>query len=188
MMKSRVLRTGLVMLVTAVLSACGGGGGGNGSTGADTTSFWEMDAHKYLNGGHSEVSSSLISGATVTKAVVSTAAGDTSDGAYSGSVLTLSFKGTPVSGVYRVVPDQATFNAADPSTAPMLIEIAIGAAATTGSSQYSATAGQVRATKDASGTYHFDSIGNHPAAKTMDVSGGVSGAPAMMSLTIINAY
>jgi hypothetical protein len=179
------------MLIAAVLSACGGGGGGDSSNGADPTSFWEMDTHKYTNGGHSEVSSSSINGAIVTKAVVSTATlagGDTSDGAYSGSVLTLSFKGTPVGGIYSVVPDQAAFDAAGASTAPMLIAIAIGTSTTTGSSQYYATAGQVRVTKDASGTYHFESVGNHPTTKTMDVLGGVSGAPAMMSLIISNAY
>ncbi len=64
----------------------------------------------------------------------------------------------------------------------------VGVATTTGSSQYTASAGQVHVTRDTSGKYHFTSVAAMTAAKTLDVLGGVAGAPAAMTLTIVDAY
>jgi hypothetical protein len=51
-----------------------------------------------------------------------------------------------------------------------------------------ASSGQIHVTRDTSGTYHFNSVAAMPAAKTVDVLGGVTGAPATMTLTITDAY
>lgn len=188
---TKIFRAGIVTLATAILTACGGGGSSTSSTDANPTSYWTMDSYQYINGGNSAVSTSSPNGVLVTTAVVSTATlsgGDTSNGAYSGSALTFAFKGTPLTGVYTVVPDRATFVAADASTAPILVDVTVGVATTTGSTQYTASSGQVHVTRDTSGTYHFTSVAVMPAAKTINVLGGVAGAPATMTLTIVDAY
>lgn len=185
------IRLGLLVLATAVLSACGGGGSSSSSSGTNPASYWTMDSHHYINGGNSAVSTSSGTGTLVTTAVVSTATlsgGDSSNGAYSGSALTFAFKGTSVTGIYTVVPDRAAFLAADVSTAPMLVEITVGVATTTGSSQYAATSGQVQVTRDTSGGYHFATVAAMPTTKRLDMLGGVAGAPAAMALTIVDAY
>jgi hypothetical protein len=187
---TKIFRAFIVTLASAILTACGGGSESNSSD-ADPTSYWTMDSHQYINGGHSAVSTSSPNGVLVTTAVVSTATlsgGDTSNGAYSGSALTFAFKGEPVTGVYTVVPDRASFVAADVSAAPILVEVTVGVATTTGTSQYTASSGQVHVTRDTSGVYHFTSVATMPAAKTVDVLGGVAGAPATMTLTIVDAY
>lgn len=189
---TKLFRTGIAMLATVILAACGGGGSSTESSpsGTNPTGYWTMDSYQYINGGHSAVSTSSPNGVLVTTAVVSTATvsgGDSSNGAYSGSALTFAFKGTPATGVYTVVPDRASFVAADVSTAPILVDVIVGAATTTGSSQYTALSGQVHVTRDASGNYHFASVAAMPAAKVVDVLGGVVGAPATMTLTIVDA-
>jgi hypothetical protein len=114
--------------------------------------------------------------------------GDNSNGAYSGSALTFAFKGSPPNGIYTVVPDRASFAVADVAMAPILVDVMVGVAMNTGSSQYTASSGKVYVTRDTSGGYHFSSVAAMPAAKTVDVLGGVAGAPASMALTIVNAY
>ena len=189
---NKTIRTGLVTLATAILTACGGGGGSESSTSSSNpTSFWTLDSYQYINGGNSAVSTNSVTGAVVTTAVISTATvsgGDSSNGAYSGSALSFSFKGTPVTGVYTVVPDRTSFVAADISTSPILVDVTVGIARTTGSSQYTASSGQVHVTRDTSGTYHFTSVAAMPTTKTLDVLGGVAGAPVSMPLAVIDAY
>lgn len=188
---TKILRAGVFMIATAVLTACGGGGSSSTSSGANPTSYWTMDSYQYINGGNSSVSTSSPNGVPVTTAAISTATlsgGDKSNGAYSGSALTFAFKGSPAGGIYTVVPDRATFVAADPATSPILVDVTVGVATTTGSTQYSATAGKIQVTRDTANTYHFNSVAAMPATKTVDLLGGVAGAPASMTLTIIDAY
>ena len=191
---TKMIRTAVAMSVaTVILTACGGGGGeGSHSGDTDPASYWTMDSHRFINGGHSAVSTNSMNGVPVTTAVVSTATlsgGDSSNGAYSGSALTFAFKGAPLTGIYTVVPDRATFMAADVSTAPILVDVTVGLATTTGSSsQYSASSGQIHITRDTSGNYHFASVAPMPTRKTLDVLGGVAGAPAAMPLAIVDAY
>lgn len=202
-MKKAFIRTGLAIVITTILTACGGGGGGDtpississnnssSSNRSNPTSYWNMDSYEYINGGYSGVSTNIIGGVPVTVAVISTATlsgGDSSNGIYSGSVLAFSFKGTPAAGVYTVVPNRAAFAAADISTSPMLVEVDVGVARNTGSSHYVALSGQVQATRDTAGAYHFTSVALMPAAKTLDVLGGVAGAPSAMALSIVDAY
>jgi hypothetical protein len=188
-----IISAGIVMLAAAMtLTACGGGGSDSSSSGSsDSSSYWTMDSHNYVNGGYSAVSTSSSTGTLVTTAVVSTATlngGDNSNGAYSGSALTFAFKGSPVDGIYTVVPDRASFVAADVATAPILVDVMVGVAVNTGSTQYTASSGKVYVTRDTSGGYHFSSVAAIPAAKTVDVLGGVAGAPTSMALTIVDAY
>lgn len=188
---TKILRAGVLMAAAAVLTACGGGGSSSNSSGTIPTSYWTMDSFQYNNGGNSSVSTNPSNGVPVTTAVISTATlsgGDKSNGAYSGSALTFAFKGTPAGGIYTVVPSRTAFVAADPATSPILVDVTVGVATTTGSTQYTASAGKVQVTRDTSGTYHFNSVAAMPAAKTVDVLGGVAGAPATMTLTIIDAY
>jgi len=188
---TKIFRAGVVTLATAILAACGGGGTESTSSGPSPTSYWTMDSHTYTNGGNSAVSTSSTAGVLVTTAAISTATlsgGDKSNGAYSGSALTFAFKRTPPTGVYTVVPDRAAFLAADVATAPILVDVTVGVATTTGSTQYTASSGTVHVTRDTSGTYHFSSVAAMPAAKTVDVLGGVAGAPSTMTLAIVDAY
>lgn len=187
------IRAGLIALAAGVLTACGGGGGGDSSSSGSprAPSYWTMDAYTYNNGGHSAQSTNSVGGETVTTAVVSTATlsgGDTSNGAYSGSALSFVFKGTPIDGIYTLVPNTAAFVAADAATAPMLLEVTLGVAVNTGGTQYIASTGKVQVTRDGSGTYHFATVGPVATNKTIDVQGGVAGAPASMALTVYDAY
>jgi hypothetical protein len=184
-MKTRIM----LCAMSLVVASCGGGGGG-GESSSTPASFWSMDGHTYTSGGYSTQSDGALGGHPVTIAVVSTAtlAGDDkSNGAYSGSALTFSFAGG-VPGTFNVVKDKATFVSADPSTSPILVESNIGIAVTTGATLYTATSGQVAITRNADGKLHFDSVTALPADKTLDVSGGISGAPRTMALTIHNAF
>jgi hypothetical protein len=188
-----IIWAGVVVLAAAMtLSACGGGGSdSSGSRSSNPSSYWTMDSHNYVSGGHSAVSTSSSTGTLVTTAVVSTATlsgGDNSNDAYSGSALTFAFKGSPPDGLYTVVPDSASFVAADVAMAPILVDVTIGVAVNTGSSQYAASSGKVYVTRDTSGGYHFSSVAAMAAAKTVDVLGGVAGAPTSMTLTIVDAY
>lgn len=186
-----IIRAGIVTLIATVLASCGGGDTETSSNSSDPTSYWKMDSYEYINGGNSAVTSSGITGALVTTAVISTATlsgGDSSNGIYSGSALTFTFKGSPVTGVYTVVPTRTAFVAADATTAPILVDVTVGIARTTGSSQYTASSGQVQVTRDTSGTYHFTGVAAMPTTKTLDVLGGVAGAPSTMALSIVDAY
>ena len=188
---NKIILAGIVTLATAILTACGGGDTASSSNSSDPTSYWKMDAYEYINGGNSAVTTSSITGVPVTTAAISTATlsgGDSSNGIYSGSALTFTFKGTPVTGVYSVVSSRTAFVAADVSTAPIFVEATVGIARTTGSSQYAASSGQVQVTRDTSGTYHFTSVAAMPTTKTLDVLGGVAGAPSTMALSIVDAY
>lgn len=123
---TKILRAGVLMAAAAVLTACGGGGSSSNSSGTIPTSYWTMDSFQYNNGGNSSVSTNPSNGVPVTTAVISTATlsgGDKSNGAYSGSALTFAFKGTPAGGIYTVVPNRAAFVAADPATAPILVDV-----------------------------------------------------------------
>lgn len=188
---TKSIRAVLAALASAALVACGGGGGDSGSGGATPSSFWTMDAHTYVNGGNSAVSTSSASGTLVTTAVISTATtsgGDTSNGAYSGSSLSFVFKGAPLDGAYNVVPDRAAFLAADAATSPILVDVNVGIAVTTGSSVYTASSGRVLVTRDNGGVYHFSTLAAIPTSKTLDVLGGVAGSPASMALKVTDAY
>lgn len=194
-MMKQVIRAGVSLLVVVSLAACGGGGGAEGAhespASPSAANYWTLDSHRYVDGGHSSKSTSTSTGVAVTTVVVSTATtsgGDASNGAYSGSSLSFVFKGSPVDGIYTLVPSQDAFIAADVATSPMLLNANVGVAVTTGSTQYTAASGTVRVTQDGSGQYHFSTVNSVPAIKTLDVLGGVVGAPNTMNLTIVDAY
>lgn len=187
-MRSIVLRL-LAVASILLLSSCGGGGNDEASAPA-ATSYWTMDAYAYRNGGNSATSTAAIGALPVTVVAVSTASlngGDKSNGAFSGSALSFSFKGT-AAGIYQVVASKAALVAADPATLSIFVESTVGIAVTTGSTLYAASSGQVQVTVDSAGKFHFASVGALPAAKTQDVLGGVVGAPASMNLTVHDAY
>lgn len=180
-----------VVITATLLAACGGGGGDSSPAAAGPTSWWTLDSHTYVNGGHSSQSTTPGTNPT-TVAVISTATtagGDSSNGAYSGSSLSFSFKGTSA-GSYVVVPDRATFVSTPATSNPILVEVDVGIAVTTGSSVYTASSGAVQVSRDAAGTYHFDTdtVVGVPTAHTMDVLGGVAGAPATMRLVVRDAF
>jgi hypothetical protein len=177
----------LLSICAGTLAACGGGG--SDSTTAAPTSYWTMDSHTYVDGGVSSQSTGAIGGKPLTVVAVSTATtdgGDQSNGTYSGSALTFSFLGTSA-GTYNIVPSKAALVAADSATNPILVESNIGIAVTTGSSLYTATAGQVVVTFDATGKAHFATVAPLATTKTLDVLGGVVGSPPAMTLTIHDA-
>lgn len=190
----RSVITLLITIATAFLVSCGGGGGGDSTPPAAAplppSSFWKMDSFFYANGGNSAQSTNPVGTKTLTVAVVSTATlsgGDTSNGAYSGSALTISFiQGGP--GLYNIVPDRTVLINGTSTVNPMTVESNIGIAVTTGSSLYAATSGQVTVTRDAAGIYHFDSAGGIPMTKKLNVLGGVAGAPTSMLLSIKDAF
>jgi len=168
------------------LTGCGGGGGGTSDSSSTPNGYWTMNAYRYVDGGYSAASTTTQG---YTSAAVSTATlttNDLSNGAYSGSVVSFLFLGT-APGVYTLVPDQATLINTPAAANPMVVQIVVGAAVTTGSTQYTAASGQVTVSLDVAGKYHFTSIGALPMTKTLDVKGGVVGAPATMSLTVFDA-
>lgn len=186
------LRTCLVVAGAAlVLAACGGGGGDSTPAAGGATSWWTLDTHTYVNGGNS--AQTVGSGSDpITVAVISTATtagGDTSNGAYSGSSLSFSFKGTSA-GTYVVAPDRATFVSTPASANLIFVEATVGIAVTTGSSVYTASSGSVQVSRDGAGKYHFDTdtVVGIPTARTMDLLGGVAGAPNTMRLIVRDAY
>jgi hypothetical protein len=149
-----------------------------------------MDSHTFVNGGFSSQSTSTIGSRPITVAVVSTATlagGDASNGAYSGSSLSFSFVANGA-GTYHLVPDTASLLASDPATNPMMVQSNVGIAVTTGATQYTVGSGQITVMLDGAGKYHFDSAGTLPTTKTLDVLGGVAGAPPAMALTVHDAY
>ena len=179
-MKSKPLKA-LVVASSVLLASCGGDGGGGGHSSAD---YWTMDAHSYVDGGYSNQATTL-SGKPVTVVVMSTATlagGDSANGAYSGSSLSFSFFGT-AAGTYHVVPSTAALIAANPATNPIVVESDVGIAVSTGSTAYTASSGQVIVTVDSAGEFRFSSS-PLPMAKSVDVLGGVVGAPGTMTLTI----
>ncbi|RRS01194.1 hypothetical protein EIP75_21710 [Aquabacterium soli] len=190
----RALEILLLATAAAVLTACGGGGNApevKVQSRPTATSYWTMDANNYVNGGNTAQTTNSGTGTLVTTVVVSTATlngGDQSNGAYSGSSISFVFKGTPPDGIYTLVQDQAAFLAADPLTAPMLVTVNVGVAVTTGSSQYTAQSGTIHVTRGSDAVYHFTTVAPVFATKTLDVSGGVAGAPNVMTLNIADAY
>jgi len=180
----------LALIASVALAACGGGSDSSSDPVAATpSSYWTMDSHTYVNGGFSSQTTSTVGSRQITVAAISTATlagGDTSNGAYSGSALSISFvaKGA---GTYTVVPDTAALLASDPATNPMVVQSNVGIGVTTGATLYTASTGQVTVIVDSAGKYHFDSVGTLPTAKTIDVLGGVAGAPGSMALTVHDA-
>jgi hypothetical protein len=190
MTKTKPLFKYLSLASIAILAACGGGGDDGGSS-TPPASYWTLDAHTFVNGGNSAVTTNLTGPRPLTVAAVSTATlegGDKSNGAYSGSSISFSFAGT-TAGVYQVTADKrALLNTSDLTTRPIVVESNVGIAVTTGSTLYRASAGQVQVTIDSAGKYHFDSVGPITTDKTLDVNGGVIGAPASMALVIHDAF
>jgi hypothetical protein len=182
-------------IACAALISCGGGGDGGSSPSpnapAAPTSYWTMNAYSYTNGFFSsQTTSTLSNGKQLTVAAISTATlsgGDTTNGAYSGSALTLSFLGS-APGTYNIVGDQSTLINSLPSANPIYVESNVGVAVTTGATLYAATSGQITVTRDSAGKFHFSSVTALPTTKRLDVLGGVAGAPATMNLTIHDAY
>jgi len=189
-MNDRLSQT-LALVASIALAACGGGGDSSSNLAAATpSSHWTMDSHTYVNGGFSAQSTSTVGGQPITVAVISTATlagGDASNGAYSGGSLSISFVAHGA-GTYNVVPDTAALLASDPASNPMVVQSEVGIGVTTGATLYAVSTGQVTVTLDSDGKYHFDSVGVLPAAKTLDVLGGVTGAPASMALTVHDAF
>lgn len=186
----------LVLATGFTIVACGGGGGGGGgatSGGGSTTpsSYWDMDAYRYVNGGNSAQSTAAVGDIPdFTVVAMSTATTTPSSGpslgAYSGSSLAMKLIGsTP--GVYTVTATDQ-LKQATRSTNLIAVESIIGIGVTTGASRYVATSGTVVVTKDANGVMHFTSSTPLNMVKTQDVLGGVVGASALMTLNIVDAY
>ena len=185
-MTKQTFRRSVAVLATAALTGCGGGG--SDPQAPAPTSYWTMNAYQYVTGG-SSISRTTVSDRPFTIAVISTATpagGDVSNGAYSGSALAFSFIGS-LPGTYSVARDREALIASSTSTNAILVQSTVGTAVTTGSTQYAATAGQVVVTLDNTGKYRFSSVGTLVAAKTLEVGGGVAGAPPSMTLTIHDA-
>ena len=181
-MVSRWMALCAIMFVTAC--------GGEGTPPPTADSYWTMDSHTYMNGGHSEQQPATIAGRQYTIVLVSTATlagGDQSNGAYSGGSLHFTLLGS-APGIYTVVPDRAALLAAAEGSKAIFIESMVGIAVTTGSTVYTPASGQVEVTRDTDGVYHLSTPDELQAVKTMDVEGGVSGAPATMRLKIHNAH
>lgn len=179
----------LVLAAAFALASCGGGGGDSTPTAAPT-SFWTTNSFQYVNGGFSAQSTSSTAGRPLTIVAVSTATlagGDTTNGAYSGSSITFAFVGSGA-GTYTAVKDDATLVNSDPAVRLIRVQVVVGTGTNTGSTQYTATDGQVAVTQDSAGKYHFSSVGSLPTFKTFDIQGGVAGAPATMALLVRDAF
>jgi hypothetical protein len=172
-------------LALASLVACGGGSSGT-DTSATPNGYWTMGTHRYVDGGYSAASTTAqgFTADAVSTATLST--NEANNGAYSGSVVSFLFLGT-AAGVYTVVADEATLINTPAASNPMVVQAVVGAAVATGSTQYTAASGQVTVTLDSAGKFHFSSVGTLPTVKTLDVHGGVSGAPAALTLSVFDA-
>lgn len=187
-MKRRFILHAVALAVPVLLAACGGGGDGDDNTTPSATNFWTMDTYRYLSGGISSTATTTIGGRPRTVAAISTATtsgGDQANGKFSGSALLFSFNGTGA-GVYTVVPSKAALVADDVVANAMVVEVAVGVAVTTGGTFYTASSGTVTVTV-VDGKLHFDATAI-PMARTLDVVGGVEGAPATMRLEIEDAH
>ena len=159
------------------------------------TSYWTMDGYTYENGGNSAQKATTLSTpgcgeVPMVIAIVSTATlsgGDTKNGAYSGSAVTFDLLGASP-GIYNLVPSEEVLIESNPANHPIYMTTQIGVGVNTGSSVYTATSGQVKVSQDSAGKYHFDTVTPLTVSKTQDVLGGVAGAPATMTLTIVDAY
>ena len=155
------------------------------------TSYWKMDDYTYANGGNSVQQSSAIGDipdytVAVVTSVTLTPTSSSNLSAYTDSVVSFQMIGsTP--GTYTVAPANQ-LKQETRSNNYIAVQSDIGIGVTTGSSRYVATAGAVTVTKDSQGTLHFTSATPLSMTKTMDVSGGVAGAPAVMTLNIVDAY
>lgn len=191
-MKNTTLLSLLFLATGWLVSACGGGGASQVTTPAVVlpASYWKMDSYVYPNGFQSETQSSTIGSLPSTVVTIrSTAVLGVADGngAYSGSTLRFTFGGTSA-GDYNVVPDEAAFIASNPADHPMLVSGLIGQATSTGTSQYTATAGQVRVSVDGAGKYHFQRLSPLTMSKTENTGGGVADSPLIMALDIKDVY
>lgn len=177
------------LAAVALLASCGGGGGGGDEPEAPSASYWTMDSYLYQSGGYSSQSTTMVGTQPRTVVTVSTATpagGDKANGDFSGSALAFAFNGT-APGVYVVVPSKAALtDPAVPANA-ILVESTVGISQTTGSILYTASSGTVSVSIDAGGKYHFDTANPLPMAKTLDVLGGIKGAPATMGLVLHDA-
>lgn len=182
----------LLVLATAwLVAACGGGASPVTAPAAVLpASYWKMDAYVYPNGFHSETQSGTLGALpTTVVTIASTSVHGVADGngAYSGSSLRFTFSGTSA-GDYNVVPDAAAFIASNPADSPILVTSLIGQASGTGTSQYTASSGQVRVSIDSAGKYHFQRFNTLNMSKTDSTGGGVAGSPLIMALDIKDVY
>ena len=187
---NRILGRTLLVIGAIGLASCGGGGGDDSPTTQQATSFWTMDAYRYVNGGNSAQTTSPVGGRPLTIVVASTATlsgGDKSNGAYSGSSISFAFSSTGP-GTYNIVRDSTALLNSPVQANAMTIESVVGIGVTTGSSKYAATSGQVVVSQDAAGKFHFQSVGSLPTNNTQDVLGGIVGAPATMALVIRDVF
>nr|WP_145549822.1 hypothetical protein [Variovorax boronicumulans] len=187
-MKRRFILHAVALAVPVLLAACGGGDDGGEDT-PSVTNYWTMDTYRYLSGGNSATATTTIGDRPRTVAVISTATtsgGDQANGKFSGSALTFSFNGTGA-GVYTVVPSKAALSADGVVANAVVVEVNVGIAVTTGSTLYTASSGTVRVTVGDGGVLHFDAQAV-PMARTLDVLGGVEGAPATMTLEVHDAH
>ena len=189
-MKNWFQRTLIAATVFTVV-ACGGGGDSGGSVStqqATPTSFWTLGSAKFANGDSSVQQSRLIEGQKFTTVVASTArsdgAADTSNGAYSGSVVSVVlFDSGP--GVYTIRASASDIDTTLPTFKQAVVSVTVGTTAGK-TTAYSATAGQVAVTVDTGGKYHLSSVGQIAVAKGVDVSGGVAGAPPVEAMTLVD--
>lgn len=190
-----IRRLSLVALASALLlSACGGGGDDPAAPTASPpvpTSYWDMDAYRYVNGFNSVTTSNIVGDipdytVAAISSVTTTPTSSSNLGAYTDSALAFQLIGS-APGTYTVAPaDQLKQKTRSNNYIAVQSDIGIGV--TTGSTRYVATSGTVTVTKDSHGIMHFTSATPLTMVKTLDILGGVAGAPNTMTLNIVDAY
>jgi len=148
---------------------------------------WSLGDNDYAAG----TSSSTTDTTTNIGVIVVSTDSDTANGAFSGSTLTLrhTLGGT---GVYRVTTADEII-AADPNdTTIRLLDVSttVGTGVTTGATSYESfeNAGFVVAVVDDDGLYHFSTEADITVNRTIDVLGGVDGAPDSFQLEMTNIF
>jgi hypothetical protein len=207
----------LLMALTAVsLAACGDGGGGDSADGpsgevstlptpvdsppatTSSESFWTMDGYTYLNGGfgadtiHPNASRNTFEAVSVIT-TETLSGGDQSNGRYSGSNLNFSFLASGAStyavGTYNVIGSRSggVFGTL-PAERAIDVSVTVGTNVTTGAVMYRAQQGQIELTVGVDGKPRFSSKGPITITKSIEVAGGIPGAPQTMTLNVKNAY
>lgn len=148
-----------------------------------------MDTYKYVRADsiQQSVRIGVIPDYTIVTASTPTLApsGSANLGAYTDSAIAIRLIGsTP--GIYTVAPaDQ--LKEENRALNYIAVQADIGIGVTTGSSRYLATSGTITVVKN-NGVLYFTSATPIQMAKSLDVLGGVVGAPATMTLNIVDVH
>lgn len=145
-----------------------------------------MDSYQYVRGA-SSIGVATIGGKPLTAAAIGTTYEGPENGIYTGSSISFTFIDTGL-GVYNVVPRTVFSTETADVNRTMVVESNVGIGVTTGATLYTAQSGQITVTRASDGTYRFSTVGSLPTIKTLDVLGGVAGAPAAMALAVYEAF